>query len=556
MASPNNDIDPSKVPDEIWNLARERERVIRKIVAAPQCSGSRSETVTAAAAELRITRAYCYRLIKAYRSDPRLRSLLPGAPGPKAGTHRRLKADVEMIIGEELQKFYLTTLKPTKTAVVKAIQARCVESMLPKPARVTILRRIAAIGEFEKTRRRLGSKVARGKLGPAVGSLTADRPLQIVQIDHTPMDVMAVEQEGLEVIGRPFITLAIDVCTRMYCGFHITFDPPSAASVAACLSHAVSEKDSWLQSRGLPSAWPVSGLPECIHVDNGKEFHSRAFTRACEDYGIEVRYRPPGAPHMGGHVERRLGHLAQELHLLHGTTFSNVREKGSYDSEGKACLTIAEIEWLVATIVLEHHATFHSGVGTSPLAKWETATADVKPRLPADQRSFYRDFLPFEERRIQRDGLHLFGIRYWHDALVPYLRDKMPVVVHYDPSDLSKVFIRGPSGEYLDVPYRNLSRPPVSKWELKAITRALRRKGRSGIDESMIFDMVLKRRTVLESARSRSRQARLQHARSASRQNRTALHALPSPAQRDTPVSTHDLDTPIELPYYDTEEWD
>jgi putative transposase len=130
----------------------------------------------------------------------------------------------------------------------------------------------------------------------------------------------------------------------------------------------------------------VSGLCEIIHVDNAKEFHSKAFTRACEDYGIEVRYRPPGTPHMGGQVERRIGHLAQEIHLLDGTTFSNVKERGVYDSAGQACLTITEIEWLVATIVLEHHAMLHSGIGTSPVAKWKTETEGREARMPTDMR--------------------------------------------------------------------------------------------------------------------------------------------------------------------------
>jgi hypothetical protein len=151
-------------------------------------------------------------------------------------------------------------------------------------------------------------------------------------------------------------------------------------------------------------------------------------------------------------------------------------------------LTIGEIEFLVASIVLEHHASFHEGIGTSPEAKWASETEGRCFRMPQDLRTFHRDFLPFEERKVQRDGIHLFGISYWHDALAPLLNNKLPVTVHYDHANLSKVFIRGRSGAYIEVPYRNLRRPPISKWELRAATRALRREGRAGVDESMIFD--------------------------------------------------------------------
>lgn len=542
--------------DAAWQVARDRERVIRPLVLEPRAYGGRGEQLAAAAEALDVSQPYLYRLLRAYQADPRTQSLLSKRSGPKGGV-RRLDAQVEAIIEEEIQTNYLRLLKPKKSGLLKGIHARCKAAGLPKPARETVDLRLAAISKREQTKRRQGAKKARKAFDPIRGSLEAERPLQIVQIDHTPADVMAVEPDTLEVIGRPFITLAIDVRTRIYCGFYLTFDPPSAASVAACIAHAVMDKAPWLLARGLPPRWPVAGLCELIHVDNGKEFHSKAFTRACEDYGIEVRYRPPGTPHMGGHVERRIGHLSQELHLLDGTTFSNIQERGIYDPAGNACLTLAEIEWMVATIVLEHHASFHEGIGTAPLAKWEAETAGMALRMPVDLRTFHRDFLPFEERKVQQDGIHLFGVRYWHDALIPVLHDKGRVTVHYDPANLSKVFVRGQAGGYLEVPYRNLRRPAISKWELKAARRALRRQGRAGVDEDMIFAMVLARRKALEQARGRSRRARLELARGADRRSVPDVAAEDRPATIEgtfTAVEADDL--PLELPYYETEEWD
>ncbi|QCO00044.1 hypothetical protein D3093_32780 (plasmid) [Azospirillum argentinense] len=472
---------------------------------------------------------------------------------------RRLHPRVETIIEEEIQTRYMDLLKPKKSLLMKGIHARCAAEGLGKPARETVEARLAVISKREQTKRRHGPKKAREDFAPIRGSLEAERALEIVQIDHTPTDVMGVEPDTLEVIGRPYITLAIDIRTRMYCGFYLTFDPPSASSVAACVAHAVMDKSDWLSTRGLPAKWPVAGLCEVIHVDNDKEFHSKAFTRACEDYGIEVRYRPPGTPHMGGHVERRIGHLMQELHLLPGTTFSNIKERGIYDPAGNACLTIAEIEWLVASIILEHHASFHEGIGTAPLAKWTADTEGRTFRTPADLRTFHRDFLPFEVRKVQQDGIHLFNVFYWHDALTPFLHDKVWVTVHYDPANLSKVFVRGVSGDYLEVPYRNLRRPAISKWELKAATRALRRQGRAGVDEAMIFEMVLARRKLVDEARGRSRRARLEHARSARPGSGPALPAPDTTRTIDAEfqVIAEDADdVPLDLPFYETEEWD
>lgn len=545
----------AKVPDVLWQTARERERIIRPLVLEPLAYGARGEQLTAAAEALRVSHQHLYRLMRAYEADPRTQSLLPGTPGRRTGT-RRLAERVETIIEEEIQTSYLKLIKPRKAALMKGIHARCKLEGLQKPARETVELRLAAISKREQTKRRQGAKRARDEFDPIWGSLEVERPLQVVQVDHTPCDIMAIEPETLEVIGRPFITLAIDVRTRVYCGFHLTFDPPSAASVAACVAHAVMDKGDWLAARGLPPRWPVAGLCEVIHVDNGKEFHSRAFTRACEDYGIEVRYRPPGTPHMGGHIERRIGHLAQELHLLPGTTFSNIKERGVYDAAGNACLTLAELEWMVATIILEHHATFHEGIGTAPLAKWKAETTGQALRMPSDLRAFHRDFLPFEERTVQRDGLHLFGLRYWHDALMPFLHNKAKVTVHYEPANLSKVFVRGLAGDFIEVPYRNLRRPAISKWELKAVTRALRRQGRAGVDEDMVFDMVLARRKKLEEVRGRSRRARLELARGGRREETLVLPPDAPKTVNGEFAELEDDDVPLSLPYYNTEEWD
>ena len=59
---------------------------------------------------------------------------------------------------------------------------------------------------------------------------------------------------------------------------------------------------------------------------------SEALKRGCEQYGIEVDYRPVRTPHYGGHIERLIGTMMGKVHLLPGTTFSDVRAKGDLES--------------------------------------------------------------------------------------------------------------------------------------------------------------------------------------------------------------------------------
>ena len=122
----------------------------------------------------------------------------------------------------------------------------------------------------------------------------------------------------------------------MAMGFHLSLEAPSLTAVALCLTHAVMDKTAWLAARGIEAEWPARGIPRVIHVDNGAEFHALAFERACAEHGVDLIYRPPGTPRFGGHIERLIGTMMGAVHLLPGSHFSSIRERGDLDP-GVAC---------------------------------------------------------------------------------------------------------------------------------------------------------------------------------------------------------------------------
>lgn len=81
-------------------------------------------------------------------------------------------------------------------------------------------------------------------------------PLEVIQIDHTPVDVIVVDQAHRRPIGRPYLTVAIDVHTRIVTGFLLSLEPPQATSVALCVAHAVLPKDDWLAKWRVDASWP------------------------------------------------------------------------------------------------------------------------------------------------------------------------------------------------------------------------------------------------------------------------------------------------------------
>lgn len=224
-------------------------------------------------------------------------------------------------------------------------------------------RRVQARPASQLVARREERKAARDRFASVTGSLQAPRPLSVMQIDHTLVDVIVVDSITRMPIQRPWLTLAVDVCSRSVPGFHLTLGPPSATSVALCVAHASIRKEGWLTSLGIDVSWPMCGVPERLHLDNAREFHSEALRRGCEQYGIAIDYRPVATPHYGGHIERLIGTMMGKVRLLPGTTFSNTRIKGDSDPDKTAAMTLDELlRWLVHAIAGEYHNTIHRAI--------------------------------------------------------------------------------------------------------------------------------------------------------------------------------------------------
>jgi putative transposase len=122
------------------------------------------------------------------------------------------------------------------------------------------------------------------------GHLVAARPLQLVQIDHTQADVFVVDEVARKTIGRPWLTVAIDIATRCILAVYLSMERPNTATVALLLTRVALPKAPWLASLGLGDiAWPMHGLPQTLHLDNAAEFKGRSLRSGCREYGIDLR---------------------------------------------------------------------------------------------------------------------------------------------------------------------------------------------------------------------------------------------------------------------------
>jgi putative transposase len=503
---------PLDVSEADWSEAVRREEQVRPLAAA--ATNCRA-VVTAAAATLGLSTAQVYRLIRQFRQHPVTASLIVTKPGPKSGA-RLLDATVDRKIEDAIDSVFKSRERPSMAKLRRDVRTDCSAAGLKVPSRKAIQARVSARSLKDLVRARDGADAARQRFKPVQQGLRPRGPLAIVQIDHTKVDIQLVDEATRAVLGRPWLTLMLDVYSRSVLGFYLSLDPPSSAGVALAIAQGVLEKGDWLAERALDLAWSMCGVPISIHLDNGSEFHTRALKRGCQQHGVRIDYRPPATPRFGGHIERLMGTLMKRVHALPGSTSSNVLARGDYPSEHKAVLTLREFERILALEVLgPYHNEVHSTLGKSPATAWRDGLAAAgSMRQVDDPAAFVLDFLPFEERVVRREGVHLFNVAYFDGALAPLLdRPNRRCRIKYDPRSMDAVFVELPEGGHLRVPCADLGRPPISLWEQRAATRLLRAEGRRGVDESAIIEAVEEQRRVLAAAQLSSKAARRAAAR-------------------------------------------
>lgn len=507
-----------QIPEAAWNEARRREELLRAVLDAADIERAIRET----SASAKVSRATLYRWKGDYLRDG-LRGLVPNTAARGGKGQRRLDKNRETLLDEVIHRVYLRRTRPTIRHTYEQIIADFKTRGLPPPALRTVRARLMSISAARRAARREGTKGARKHIISRGQFPSGTRPLQTILIDHTPLDIQLVDStDRTKVIGRPYLTLAVDACTRMIYGYYLSLDPPSYLSVAMCVLQGALPKDDVLQRFNLAHPWPIFGLPETIHTDNGKDFRSRFLERFAAQYDITLEYRPVRTPHIGGLIERVVGTVNRYVHPLDGTTKSNVHEKGDYDAEDAALFTIEEIEEFLARRIVEHyHTAIHRELGKSPLAAWNEAMSagDLMPTLPENPERFRIDILPFEERTIQKDGVAIHGLHY-SDGVLQTWRARAgsdvasaKFTVKYDPRDLSRVYFVPPGGEApMAVPLTNRSLGTFSMLELRR-TQALAKAEHRTWSERTLPEMLQRERAALTEAVNKSKAARRDAAR-------------------------------------------
>jgi len=371
------------------------------------------------------------------------------------------------------------------------------------------------------TARLYGKRFAQSRFQPVGQPITAERPGELVMIDHTRVDVMTIDLETGLSAGCPWLAVAMDVHTRAICAWELTFTPPSLETLTALMRQFGRGWPAELElssTAEVPAFAPI-GLPRQIIVDNALENVGRSFPASCELNGIDLVFAPVRRPQAKGQVERFFKTLNEGLFhgLPGGKPFTpQERNKRDIDPEKLARLDIGQLRAELAQfIALEYHNRVHSALGRSPRSLWIEASRTTPPFIPPclDQ---YEASLGVEvDRHLSVKGIELLSLRFNGSSVNALLGDllprapgragerSVPVKVRYLPDDLSRIFVLNTvTSRFVEIPRVEDGYPDgIGKYLLDELRKQARAEAGDEIGEKELQRAAVARLERLEEMR-------------------------------------------------------
>jgi putative transposase len=421
-----------------------------------------------------------------YISSGRDLAALVAQTAKRGNRTNRMDPLVEQIVDASIEQVYLQlergTMEEARLHAIPQIAAHnrllpSDQKQLPIPNIGYFFKRLAIHGKFDICAARYGKSYAQLKFKTVLGHSTGEYPLQRVEIDHTPINLIVIDQDSALPLGRPWLTIALDTNTRCILGYYLSFEPPSYLSVAKCLAHAMLPKGN-LKKRfpRLKNDWIFYGVMEILVVDNGQEFHSDALEDGAGQYGVDTQYCPRAKPWYKGKVERFLGTMNRGVAHGHpGTTFASILEREDYDPVTTASITLEALHEIIHIWILDfYHQKVHRSLHDTPANCWKDATHGQPIPLPIDKFILDATFAVPVERTLTAKGIELFNM-FYNSPECGMLRARLgidlPLTVRYSPDDIGHIYITEPdTGRIITVPvlakYRDYA-TGLSKWQHK-----------------------------------------------------------------------------------------
>lgn len=477
----------------------------------------------------------------------------------------RLHAEVEAFIDDAVDEIALKQKTFSASELLEAVRLKIdlrnrkspAEKPLAVPSLRTMQRRAAMLADYDLTAARTSRREAERRFALHGVSRDVSRLLEIVEIDHSPVDLMVVSADR-KTAGRPTITVVFERASRCVLGYHLSLAGHGVPAVFEALRHALLPK-TYLQDRyaDLGIKWEPFGWFERLLMDNGREFHADAVADAMMNLGIACEFAASRTPNDKPFVERFLRTFNYGLiHKLKGTTLSKAHRRVGFKPEDEAVLTLEELDRIIHVwICNKYHLKAHRGLdGRAPISVWRQLAKANPPQLKMNAADIDIEFSEITSSKVQSYGIDLNTFVYRSPQLL-LLRRVLPAkaVVHvkWPRNDVGYIWVWDSVGDrYIKVPNTEPEYAGLTLDQAKAARKA-KAEGDPSYVQTQAEAGAIIRGMVAEADRSTKLAQRRQGGRLAHRTSRQAREDEPAvKAMEGLPQASEDLeqfgDSPLE----------
>lgn len=306
------------------------------------------------------------------------------------------------------------------------------EADLARPSRETLRRWITAAGGWENWRRRYGEREANRRFRGRGPGIEASRFLETVVVDHTRIDTWSKVLDDADkaiTSERGWLTLFLDLHTRIILAAILSFEPPSILTLMECLKQAVRPKKWLIREFGDHMGASAWGKMATLVLDNEWAHVGVSFQVFCEAAGIDLVFAPLKTPEFKGQVERIFRTINEEVfHRLPGGIPHKPTDMTALglDPRNDDLLTIEEITdrfWRWACT--DYHMQVHSGIGMAPARALKLSLEQHGRPTIDDIRSLDKLMGQSVRCRLSAVGVHVRGHRFHHPETVTRLLDEL-----------------------------------------------------------------------------------------------------------------------------------
>lgn len=389
---------------------------------------------------------------KLYSSDFKLDSLIPNN-SKKGNRERRLPVELESLIREKCELINNDsnyTATKAWNELIEAIKKINIESGLdlPEITLQSFYLRYRKISPYQKKVNELGKFRADKEFRQLKSGQVLNRILEVVEIDHTILDIHLIDEDTGTVVGRPTITIVVDVYSKSILGFYIGFMPPSLLTVKKALKHAILPK-TYVKEKypQIVNEWFCHGLPELITSDNGKEFDADNLEGILADLLVNFKKNPTASPWYKGTVERVIGVINKRfLSGKEGSTNAFKIGDSTYKPEKRAAHTLTNFVEEFHKFVIDDYQVSTKNYGMIvPNVEWLRSSQMFCPR-PFYLNNIDLDFILLARKTVtlSNHGVFVNYLRYNSEAISNIYQKigKHSTEARFDEENLGFVFVK------------------------------------------------------------------------------------------------------------------